>query len=175
MGDSLASIALKHNMSRGELMRLNGLLGERVSPGQVLRVVNPSKRPETAEEALNRQRRTVRRLTGCVMEEAMYYLDQAGGDVAGAVAMHQADAAWEEATSGALTARAASFSSFRNLRMLCTSSSVRARLPFLLAARFFRRSRSPSLSESLSAWKPSSRPKSYPSRVEEFHAGRRRF
>ena len=103
MGDSLASVALKHRMTREDLMRFNGLLSATIFPMQVLRVTNPP--PETPDQLLARQRRAVRLATGCAKEEAAYYLSAANADVAQAVAMAKADAAWEEATIGEYTSR----------------------------------------------------------------------
>ena len=107
VGDSLASVALRHGMERSALQRLNGLLSTTLYPGQVLQVAHPRRDAKTPEELRHADCRRIARRTKCAVEEAAYYLDQAGGDVARACALHAADAAWEEAAAAALASERA--------------------------------------------------------------------
>lgn len=99
VGDSLASIALRHGMDRHALQRLNGLLSTQLYPGQILQVANPTSQEKTPEEQLEEDRRRVMRYAKCDRYEAAYYLDQAAGDVHRACALRAADEAWEEAAT----------------------------------------------------------------------------
>lgn len=98
-GESIGIIAMRHSMRKDELLRLNGLLSERVYPGQVLLVKNaiPVSEEEATRREAKRKVRAVVRAAKIDMPEAQYYLDIGGHDVGRALALHAEDVAWEEA------------------------------------------------------------------------------
>ena len=79
LGDTLASVCLRHGMRRHELMRLNKLLTSELYPGQKLRV-RPAREPTTEEKRAAGLRRL---MIGADMSllEAEFYYDEADGDI----------------------------------------------------------------------------------------------
>lgn len=89
VGDTLASIALKHRMRADQLKRWNRLLSPNVYSGQQIFVAKPP--PPKPEEVRAEALRTLMRRGRCELAEAEYYLDDAGGDYAAALAALQSD------------------------------------------------------------------------------------
>ena len=93
VGDTIASVALRHKMRPQDLKRWNKLLTPNLFPGKVLLVGEPPPRPaaEVRAEAI----RTLMRRGKVNQHEASYYLDEPGGgtDVAAALAALEADRA----------------------------------------------------------------------------------
>lgn len=79
LGDTLASVCLRHGMRRHELMKLNKLLTSELYPGQKLRV-RPAREPTTEEKRATGLRRI---MIGADMSllEAEFYYDEADGDI----------------------------------------------------------------------------------------------
>lgn len=79
VGDTLASIALRHGMSVTQLKKWNKLLSPNVYAGQQLHVVPPS--APTPEQKRSDDLRKLMKRGKLQPEEAAYYLDEAAGDV----------------------------------------------------------------------------------------------
>lgn len=91
VGDSLASIALKHGMQVSNIKRWNKLLSSQLYPGQTLLVQAP--KPLTPEELRSAAIKDLMKRAPCEKYEAAFYLDEHGGgvDVDTALAAHAAD------------------------------------------------------------------------------------
>ena len=77
VGDTLSSVALKHNMPLAQLKKWNRLLAPNLFPGQQLFVTAPPA-PTPAAVRAEALRRVMRR-AACTQPEAAYYLDEFGG------------------------------------------------------------------------------------------------
>ena len=93
VGDTLASVALKHGMRVDQIKRWNKLLSPNIYAGQQLFVAPPQ--PPTAEQLRAEALRRIMRRAACGKEEAACYLDEAEGDAERALAGLR-DAADEE-------------------------------------------------------------------------------
>lgn len=71
VGETLAAIALRYHTNMQQLMRLNRLHSPNVFPGQRLRVAQPVSSEVRVRESVD-----------CTAEEASFYLEAAGGNVA---------------------------------------------------------------------------------------------
>jgi LysM repeat protein len=94
VGDSLASVALKHGMRADQVKRWNRLLSSDLFPGKVLYVKEPP--PRSAAELRAQALSTIMRQAPgghCSKEEAAFYLDEVGQgtDVRAALAALKAD------------------------------------------------------------------------------------
>ena len=94
VGDTLASVALKHGMRVDQIKRWNKLLSPNIYAGQQLFVAPPQ--PPTAEQRRAEALRLIMRRVGCGQEEAACYLDEAEGDAERALAGLRADTTDEE-------------------------------------------------------------------------------
>ena len=91
VGDTLASVALKHGMQVAHLKKFNKLLSPQLYPGQTLLVQAP--KPPTEDELRSLAIKEVMKRTRCDKYEAAFYLDEHGGgtDVEAASAAHAID------------------------------------------------------------------------------------
>ena len=79
LGDTLASVCLRHGMRRHELMKLNKLLTSELYPGQKLRV-RPAREPTTEEKRATGLRRIMIGADVSLLEAEFYYAE-ADGDI----------------------------------------------------------------------------------------------
>ena len=91
LGDTLATIALKHGMNVANLKKWNTLLSPNLYPGQQLYVKPP--RPQTPAEIRSAALKLLMKKLSCTLPEASYYLDEHGGgiDTGAAIAAFAAD------------------------------------------------------------------------------------